>query len=398
MLICVLRRLNLGELRNVKAAFLSFGTGSFKGIEQLEAKVRNELSAPLPRTAYLAPISLVVGAVYCYAHWEIIPASLDGGSFAVLFLILGFVVYWVIAVVLIRLVITWLAIRRLLRHLYWHPSRGFYAILHQGLPDGENTVTDMLSADPSITALEVSLEQARLLARYSFTAPALPLSRASTVESRLASNAHLIARLTSRAEKWLEDALEADAQGTWREAARLRGMAERLVARLSRRIAEIFEPAWSLDEQEPWNDAGAPGLSVMTAGGSYIAARVADFLRQVLPQVSLFAFSATAGVIMMLFAVSSYPFPAQGRLVLFNWVFVLVTVGTCAFVYFSMNRDRVLSLLSGTAPGKVSWNTTFVLQILTHGVLPILAVLGAAFPAKFGLLAQWIGGLFGGST
>jgi hypothetical protein len=398
MLICVLRRLNLGELRNVKAVFLSFGTGSFKGIEQLETKIRNELSAPLPRTVYLAPISFVVGAMYCYAHWGIIPASLDGGAFAVLFLILGFVVYWVIAVVLIRLVITWLAIRGLLRHLYWHPSRSFYAILHQGLPDGENTVTDMLSADPSITALEVSLEQARLLARYAPAAPALPVRRASTVESRLASNTHLIARLTSRAEKSLENASEADAQGTWREAARFRGIAERLVARLSRKVAEIFEPTWSLDEQEPWNDAGAPGPSVMTAGGSYIAARVADFLRQVLPQVSLFAFSATAGVILMLFAVSSYPFPAQGRLVLFNWVFVLFTVGTCAFVYFSMNRDRVLSLLSGTSPGKVSWNTTFVLQILTHGVLPILAVLGAAFPAKFGLLAQWIGSLFGGHT
>jgi len=398
MLMCVLRRLNLGELRNVRAAFLNFGTDSFKGIAQLETKVRNELSARLPQTVYLLPISLVVGAVYCYAHWGIIPASLDGGAFAVLFLILGFVVYWVIATVLIRLVITWLAIRRLLRYLYWHPSRRFYAILHQGLPDGENTVTDMLSADLSVTALEVSLEQARVLARYAPAAPAPTPRRASTVESRLASNTHSIAKLTSRAEKALEDAFQADAQGAWRKAARFRGIAESMVARLSQKIAEILEPTWALDEREPWNDAGVPSRSVTTAGGSYIAARVADFARQVLPQVSLFAFSATAGVIMMLFAVSSYPFPAQGRLVLFNWVFVSFTVGTCAFVYFSMNRDRVLSLLSGTSPGKVSWNTTFILQMLTHGVLPILAVLGAAFPTKFGLLAQWIGSLFGGHT
>ena len=398
MLMCVLRRLNLSESRNVKAVFLNFGTDSFKGIQQFETKVSNELSAPLPRVMYLVPISLVVGAVYCYAHWGIIPASLDGGSFAILFLILGFVVYWVIATVLIRLVITWLAIRRLLRNLYWHPSRRFYATLHQGLPDGENTVTDMLSADPSVTALEVSLEQARVLARYAPAQPALPQRRATTVEGRLASNSHLIARLTNRAERSLEDAFQADAQSRWRDATRLRGIAERLVARLSQKIAETFEPAWTLDEQEPWSDAGVPGESVMTAGGGYIAARVADFLHQVLPQVSVFAFSATAGVIMMLFAVSSYPFPAQGRLVVFNWVFVLFTVGTCAFVYFSMNRDRVLSLLSGTSPGKVSWNTTFVLQIFTHGVLPILAVLGAAFPAKFGLLAQWIGSLFSGHS
>jgi hypothetical protein len=398
MLMCVLRRLNLSELRDVKAVFLNFGTDSFKGVEELETRVRNELSAALPRAVYVIPISLIVSAVYCYAHWEIIPASLDGGRFAVLFLVLGFVVYWVIAIVLIRLVITWLAIRRLLRNLYWHPSRRFYATLRQSLPDGENTVNDMLSADPTATALEISLEQARLLARYIPTAPGLPLARATTVESRLASSTHFIAALTSRAEKSLENAIQADAQGMWREATRFKSIAERLVARLSQKIVEIFEPTWTLDEQEPWSPAGVPGESVMTAGGTYVAARVADFLRQALPQVSLFAFSATAGVIMMLFAVSSYPFPAQGRLVLFNWVFVLFTVGTCAFVYFSMNRDRVLSLLSGTSPGKVSWNSTFILQIVTHGVLPILAVLGAAFPAKFGLVAQWLGGLFGGHS
>src|SRR5262249_25045831 len=154
--------------------------------------------------------------------------------------------------------------------------------------------------------------------------------------------------ITHRAEKSLEEAFQADAQGRWREATRLRGIAERLVARLTQKIAETFEPVWTLNEQNPWGDAEVPGESVMTAGGSYIAARVADFLRQVLPQVSVFAFSATAGVIMMLFAVSSYPFPAQGRLVVFNWAFVFFTVGACAFVFFSMNRDRVLSLLSGT--------------------------------------------------
>ena len=398
MLMCVLRRLNLSELRHVDAVFLNFHTDSFRGIDRLETKITNQLSAALPGPVNLVPIALVVGAVYWYAHKAIFLASLDGKFFAALFFALALLVYLVIGIVLIRLVSTWLAIRTLLRNLYWHPSRRFYAILHQGLPDGENTVTDMLSADPSATALEVSLEQARLLARYAPATPAIPRSRTITVESRLTESTHLIGSLTSRAEKSLQAALQADAQGTWRDAAIFRSRAERLVARLSRHIAKVFEPVWALDQDEPWSDAGVPDGPVMIAGGSYIAARVADFLRQVLPQVSLFAFSATAGVIMMLFAVSSYPFPAEGRLVLFNWVFVLSTVGACAFVYFSMNRDRVLSLLSGTSPGRVSWNSTFVLQILTHTVLPILAVLGAAFPTKFGLMATWIGGLFGGHS
>ena len=395
MLMCTLRRLNLSELRSVGAPFLHFGTDSFRAIEEFEAKVRNELSAPLPGGVYLAPIFLVIGAAYCYAHWAVLFASLDGGLFAGAFLILSLLVYSVIGTVLLRLIITWLAIRGLLRNLYWHPSRRFYATLHEGLPGGENGVIDMLSADPAIIALEVSLEQARLLARYAPSQIAVPGVGSGDVGVRLASNSHLIARLTRRAEKSLERAFLTHSQGKWRESTRHRGIAEKLVARLSLKIAEIFEPVWDLDEKEPWSESGVPNSSIMVAGGSYIAARVADYLRQVLPQVSLFAFAATAGVIMMLFGVSSYPFPAEGRLVLFNWVFVLLTVGTCAFVYFSMNRDHVLSLLSGTTPGKISWSGTFVLQMFTHGVLPILAVLGAAFPAKFGLFARWIGNLFG---
>jgi hypothetical protein len=395
MLLCTLRRLNLSELRSVGAVFLNFGTDSFKAIEEFEVKVRKELSAPLPGGAYLVPIFLVIVAAYCYAHWAVLFASLDGGLFAVAFLILSLLVYSVIGTVLLRLILTWLAIRGLLRNLYWHPSRRFYATLHEGLPGGENSVIDMLSADPAIIALEVSLEQARVLGRGAVPQPAVPGVCTSNVGARLASDGHLIGKLTRRAEKSLERAFLANAHGKWRESTRYRSIAEKLVARLSRKIAQIFEPVWDLDEKEPCSESGVPSSAVMVAGGTYIAARVADYLRQVLPQVSLFAFAATAGVLMMLFAVSSYPFPAESRLVLFDWVFVFLTVGTCAFVYFSMNRDYVLSLLSGTTPGKVSWNGTFLLQMFTHGVLPILAVLGAAFPAKFGLLARWIGNLFG---
>jgi hypothetical protein len=394
MLMCTLRRLNLSELRSVGAVFLRFGTDSFKAIEEFELKVRNELSAPLPGGVYLAPIFLVIGAAYCYAHWAVLFASLDGGLFAGTFLILSLLVYSVIGTVLLRLIITWLAIRGLLRNLYWHPSRRFYATLHEGLPGGENSVIDMLSADPAIIALQVSLEQARLLARSAPSQAAVPFG-ANNVGVRVASNSHLIGKLTRRAEKSLEKAFLTNSQGKWRESTRHRGITEKLVARLSQKIADIFEPVWGLDDKEPGNESGVPSSSVMVAAGTYIAARVADYLRQVLPQVSLFAFAATAGVVMMLFAVSSYPFPAEGRLVLFNWVFLFFTVGTCAFVYFSMNRDHVISLLSGTTPGKVSWNSTFLLQMFTHGVLPILAVLGATFPTKFGLLARWIENLFG---
>src|SRR5262249_48294100 len=99
MLMCTLRRLNLNELRSVGAVFLHFGTDSFKAIEEFEVKVRNELSAPLPGGVYLVPIFLGIAAAYCYAHWAVLFASLDGGLFAGTFFILSLLVYSVIGTV-----------------------------------------------------------------------------------------------------------------------------------------------------------------------------------------------------------------------------------------------------------------------------------------------------------
>jgi hypothetical protein len=50
------------------------------------------------------------------------------------------------------------------------------------------------------------------------------------------------------------------------------------------------------------------------------------------------------------------------------------------WVFVEMNRDIVLSNLNGTKAGKISWDWDFIFRILTYGIVPILALLGAQFP------------------
>ena len=80
----------------------------------------------------------------------------------------------------------------------------------------------------------------------------------------------------------------------------------------------------------------------------------------------------------------------------FSWIAVLVTVASMMWMFFSLNRDRIASMIAGTTPGQTDWNSGLVLQIATHALIPILAMLGAAFPAKLGSLVTWIGSLLGG--
>jgi hypothetical protein len=98
----------------------------------------------------------------------------------------------------------------------------------------------------------------------------------------------------------------------------------------------------------------------------------------------------------MLFAISSYPFPMSDRLLWFSWAVVVVTAGAMVWMFVSANRDRVMSLISGTTPGRVNWNASLLVNLVTHALLPLVVLLGAAFPERLSRLVSWLGVVFGG--
>ena len=66
------------------------------------------------------------------------------------------------------------------------------------------------------------------------------------------------------------------------------------------------------------------------------------------------------------------------------------------WMFVSANRDRVISLISGTTPGRVYWNASLLVNLVTHALLPLVVLLGAAFPERLSRLVSWLGVAFGG--
>jgi len=244
--------------------------------------------------------------------------------------------------------------------------------------------------------LEVAVDQVRQLV---ITTDDPSTSVVPEVNARLSESRLRLRILLSWVERGIDETEQAQANGNWRDEVEKKREIEVRIGSLSRTIAHIFEPLWRTTGANAAREKGEKDPhSIDTIGEIYVASRVVDFLRQVMLQLESLALSTTLAMLLMLFAVSSYPFPARDDLLWFSWFVVLATVGSMMWMFFSLNRDRVASMIAGTTPGQTDWNSTLVLQLTTHALIPIMVLLGAAFPARLGALATWIGSLFGGHS
>jgi len=179
--------------------------------------------------------------------------------------------------------------------------------------------------------------------------------------------------------------LRAEADGERQAAIKWRIWLQSAMSDLSRQITAIFEPRWRLDCEVRITDNPAtdhPDLdeSLLKNGELFVASRVVDFLHQVFPQLMNLVVFTSVGLLALMLAASSYPFPQRDTIAWLSWIILLTVIGVFVVIFVQMNRDRVVSMLSGTTPGQLNWNSGFVWQLLVFGLLPILTLLGAQFP------------------
>jgi len=399
LIVGALRRLALLESRQVLTPFLNFGTVSFSGFADLEQRVRALVgtSAWSWRSCAVAvPIGIAYGLAFPFSQWP--QRDIDTPGFEFFFFIVSLAVYIGIGLAILKMVTVWLSVRTLLRRIFTHPSRGGCDAYRQQLHFLKEPAVDLLSKVPAMSQLEVALDQVRQLL---MTRDDAISSTAPEVKTRLKTMRPWLALLLPWIEQSINETEQAEANGEWRQGILAKRQTEVWMVFLSWSIAYIFEPLWrtisSSRIAQTSNDSKDP-KSIDTIGEIYVASRVVDFLRQVMPQLETLALTTTFAMLLMLFAVSSYPFPARDDLLWFSWFVVLATVGSMMWMFFSLNRDRVASMIAGTTPGQTDWNSTLVLQLVTHALLPILVLLGAAFPAQLGTLVTWLGSLFGGHS
>jgi hypothetical protein len=406
--ICDLTRLNLLEECVVTTPFLGFaGEDSFKGADHHESRVATLLqcrSENLPNWALWMMAPPVVFLYFGFLGLKPIP--IDGRYFGLFFALVAIFVYTAFLTLFARFVSVWIELRRLLRRFYFHPTRRAYEELRvASVPPtlAERQHIRLFEPRTSVTALEFCLERVRELIRR----PPIPETVvhdsasplvADTLSARVADAREKLVAEVTQAEGTLTRLLQCQAEGDWRSALNLKHALQSTMAALAAMLANIFEPQWRLLGQPRLvaDNTASSDTQLLAIADLFVASRVVDFLRQVFPQLLNLVFFATAGLLAMMLAASTYPFPQHDTIAWLSWTMLLIVVGVMILIFVQINRDRLISMLSGTTPGQLNWNGAFVWQLVTFGVIPILTLLGAQFPYTLQRLFSWLGSAVSG--
>ena len=229
-----------------------------------------------------------------------------------------------------------------------------------------------MTSTPTYTALSLSVRQARSF--YS----ALKLGPGQAAERKR------IEQLLEEAECELSLSLESDAKGDWQKALRKRRYSQAALAELTERVTSLLEDSWRA------TDAAGPEAGWRDEGKFFLITHVVAFLQHIFAHMQNLVGMVTIGLLLMLLAAISYPFQPREPLLLFSWVSILTSVVVTLFIFVSASRDKTLSLLTGTAPGKVNVTRDLVFRVLVHGVIPVIALLGVQFPEALRQIFSWL--------
>ena len=409
--LCSYRRLRLLDIVRATGSaeghqswlsFMSLEVPSFSGVHELENSVKHILESSsvisLRWYAWLMALGLMVGHYFFATR---LVHALEPPPFYWLFEGAFIIVYWALLMEFLRLVFAWRSLHLLLQRMSWHPLLAAFKRYRGCRP----SLAKMNLTHPpsSFAALECSVDQAGRLVRAASALVAAPDTgeglRESLRESIPEWSAQVEGARSHLAEalkmEWADNSrvglpVTAEAgpkkratriQGNWRESLRSRCHVHHALFRLLQSIGKLMEGYWFPATTNDTPSAHTPvAKEFFDQAEEFIVGRAVNFLAVVFPAIQNLGFFVLAGLLLMLLAVTSYPFQPRNEFLFFNWVVILSFVATVFWIFIQMDRDTILSLLNDTVPGQVNFSRELVLRTLLYIAVPLMALLGAQFP------------------
>ena len=113
------------------------------------------------------------------------------------------------------------------------------------------------------------------------------------------------------------------------------------------------------------------------------------YLQKYLLNLRRLCFFLFASILILVVVSASYPYKPHSIVSLGAVALSAATVLSVFFMMIRMSRNDTLSRISRTEPGKVTWDTTFILNLVTFGVVPLLALASSEFPEVRSFLFSW---------
>ncbi len=352
------------------------GNRSFGGYEHLEYSVSKILFRPLYKIPGFAVVLLLLLLPTVFIWRRALP-SIEGADFDMIFKLSFSTVSLCLCFTFLRFVHLWITLRRLLRRFSYSP------FLTHPLSHGDK------ERFPNLPKLSLTKSAA------SYAPLAYSVQQAQRLYRQLPELSSLKEPLEKAAEAF-QKGLKAKAKGDWREDLRQHTVAQEKLSAFSLEVAKQLEKAgWFIDlSVEVPADTATPDW--VKDAELYLVSRLTAFLTLVLEHFQSLALFVTTSMILLLMAITSYPFQPRELLLMFGWILIVVIVALTLLIFTQMSRDKVLSELSGTTPDKLSWDGSLFFKLALHGLLPILALLGAQFPDVFRQWFSWLSALQGG--
>jgi hypothetical protein len=116
------------------------------------------------------------------------------------------------------------------------------------------------------------------------------------------------------------------------------------------------------------------------AGQRFVGCVMAVLLEIYVRHIRYYVRGVSAPAVLLVGVLGTYPFEPHRLFLAGAWILILALAGVSLWVYLALERDVVLSKVSGTRPNEVPINRELVVTILTVVVLPLLSVFAAQYP------------------
>lgn len=118
-----------------------------------------------------------------------------------------------------------------------------------------------------------------------------------------------------------------------------------------------------------------------------IALRFVELIAQVNHQLKNNLKFIAGGLILAVISLNSYPFEPHRSLTSILTIYFFAVSLAFLLVFMQMSRNKIISYLNETTPGKLDSN---VFQMLSLGGLPFITVISSQFPSVGGFLFAWV--------
>jgi hypothetical protein len=117
---------------------------------------------------------------------------------------------------------------------------------------------------------------------------------------------------------------------------------------------------------------------------------VVDYLEWAFRGMRNLAYFLLLSLVLNTLLLTGYPFPGQGVVKVVFLVLFAATVGALLFVITQTNRNAVVSRITGTPPGELTWDLPFLVNLLLFVVLPLVTLVSTEVPQVRELLFSWL--------